>query len=183
MTDIDIDKALHTKRKSLGLVDRLSFFVPVLFFYSILIHQLYLYLKALQVGIEIDYSALYPDLGILHVFTLIGTIVLITKIHSLRYKVIDVNVSPRQFEEVINRLIDKHKWSICTKGETYVVVSTETNFFFKNERITIIYSENCILVNSICNPDNFRQLFSLGENNLNIYRVKEAFTIEATIPK
>jgi hypothetical protein len=130
MKDIDVDRALMTKRNRLGFGDLFSFLAPVIFFYSILIIDIYKLIKAQFNGTEVSSSIFNKEFDILHVFIIIGTLILVTKILSLRYKVIDVKITNNRFKAILDILIEKFNWNTVEKGKTL--------WLLKHNRISIV---------------------------------------------
>ena len=168
----------YSKWLRLEIGDLFSFFLPVVFFYGILLFDIVKFLRNQILGNKVSYSIFTNDFNILHAFIVLGTLIFITKVLSLRYSIIKVQISISRFKNAINVLIKKLDWQPIEIGDDYLVAVTKKNIYSHNERITIIFNEKYILANSISSPLNSRQLFTYGRNNSNLKYIKDEFCKE-----
>jgi hypothetical protein len=84
----------------------------------------------------------------------------------LKFKVIDTNLNVIEIKKIITEIEEQRKWIKNKNTENYYTATTYPSFFSGSwgELITIIFAENRIYFNSICNPNEKSSVVSMGRN-------------------
>lgn len=95
---------------------------------------------------------------------------------NLRMTEFHIELSKEEFEKRIMDLVPEMNWIIESRGENYMVCTTEFKPLNWGTLVTIIRTENSVLVNSICDLYNRPSTFSFGQNKRNLQALKSAFS-------
>jgi len=85
----------------------------------------------------------------------------------LRFKIIKAGVSRDIFNEAVHKTAGELEWKIIKSTGDLVIAKTSVNWRSWGERITIIRDDERIFINSICDPDKWPSVISLGRNREN----------------
>ena len=85
----------------------------------------------------------------------------------LKFKIIKVAVDKDTFEKAVDETAKELEWQF--EAVTYDTIVAKSGFSWRSwgEQITIIWSKDKILFNSICDPDNRPSVTSAGMNRVN----------------
>ena len=87
----------------------------------------------------------------------------------LKFKVINIAVDPGNFKVAVEKTAEELEWKFHNKTNDLVVAQRDWSWTGSwGEMITIIRDKDCILINSICDPDNKPSVTSWGMNRINI---------------
>jgi hypothetical protein len=86
--------------------------------------------------------------------------------NRLKFKVIDTSLNVFEIKKIITEIEEQRKWIKNKNTENYYTATTYPGFFSGSwgELITIIFAENRIYFNSICNPNAKSSVVSMGRN-------------------
>lgn len=103
--------------------------------------------------------------------TLLPVIFFIYKLQRrrLKFKSVETNLKRKEINDIIREVALELKWTLESVNENYIVAKTHPGFFSGSwgEQITIIFDQNRVLVNSICDPDKRSSVTSMGRNRRN----------------
>jgi hypothetical protein len=87
----------------------------------------------------------------------------------LRFKVVETKLNISQIYKVVDETAQKLDWIINKRENTYLTASTNPKYISGSwgEQITIIFTENKVLINSICDLNKRTSLVSMGRNKNN----------------
>jgi hypothetical protein len=85
----------------------------------------------------------------------------------LKFRTIDISVDKATFQKAVEQTAKELEWAITKKTNDTIVAKSGFSWRSWGEHITIIWSENKILFNSICDPDNRPSIASFGMNKVN----------------
>lgn len=87
--------------------------------------------------------------------------------HRLKFKIINLSVDKNTFENAVEETAKELEWHFVEK--TYDIIIAKSGFSWRSwgEQITIIWSKDKILFNSICDPDNRPSVASFRMNKVN----------------
>lgn len=93
----------------------------------------------------------------------------------LKFKVVETDLSRKKLGIIIEKVAKDLEWNIHQKSESLILAKTNPGFFSPSwgEQITIIFDENKLLVNSICDLDKRSSVISMGRNSRNMNRLIE----------
>ena len=89
-----------------------------------------------------------------------------------------VELSNDEFHKIGSKLVDEMNWILEAKGDNYLVCTTPFKWYNWGTLITIVYSEDAIMFNSICDLYNRPATLSFGQNSKNYRALKAAFSDE-----
>jgi hypothetical protein len=101
-------------------------------------------------------------------FVIAAIIFTIIQYRRLNFKKVNVKLSPEKFKEVVSNAATKRDWSIDKLTQNQAVATTGLNGGSWGERITILRTNDYVLINSICDPDSITSVASWGANRKNI---------------
>lgn len=112
------------------------------------------------------------------VFTILILIPILTYIllrHRLKFKSLETGLKRSELNELIRKTGIKYKWTLLSVNEYCIVAKTNPRYFPVNrgERITIIFEQNRVFINSICDPVKSSPFLSFGQNKRNVNRLME----------
>jgi hypothetical protein len=85
----------------------------------------------------------------------------------LKFKSINISVDKDVFKEAWKQTANELEWSIEEATNDTVIAKSGFSWRSWGEQITIIWSKDKILFNSICDPDNRPSVSSFGMNRVN----------------
>lgn len=87
----------------------------------------------------------------------------------LRFKIVETNLSIDEIYKIVDDTAKQLGWILNKKSSTHLTANTNPKFTSGSwgEQITIIFTENKILVNSICDLNKKASLVSMGRNKKN----------------
>lgn len=85
----------------------------------------------------------------------------------LKFRVITLSVSPKQFRMAVEQTTKELEWKIEEESNNFIIARSGFSYRSWGELITIIREDDRILFNSICDPDNKPSIASFGMNRLN----------------
>lgn len=87
----------------------------------------------------------------------------------LKFKSVETNLKRKEINDIIREVALELKWTLESVNENFIVAKTHPGFFSVSwgEQITIIFDQNRVLVNSICDPDKRSSVTSMGRNRKN----------------
>jgi hypothetical protein len=87
----------------------------------------------------------------------------------LKFKSVGTNLKRKEINDIIREVALELKWTLDSVNENYIVAKSYPRFFSGRwgEQITIIFDQNRVLVNSICDPDKRSSVTSMGRNRRN----------------
>ncbi len=174
MSPEEISKAIKTQRKELGIGESLSFYAPAILLLLFFFFEFYRKIEGKTFGTESFYLIFKEEFELGYFCLFFAILIFFTKYISLTFSKLDIKIPQSHFHKVIEEHLKNLDWKIVSKGNAFIVAESEVIFFLsQNERITIINEESFILINSICNPDNLRALFSFGNNRENLNDFKD----------
>lgn len=101
-------------------------------------------------------------------FLLLALLFLFVQYRRLKFKEINVTFTDEQFQEAVARTVKDLEWRIDCNDKTYFRAYRPWNWSGSwGEMITIIKDKDCLLINSICNPDSMSSVASYGWNRKN----------------
>lgn len=159
------------KRLKLSLLQRITHYSMVfLSLISVLIQLFYVIEDVLgfykgKLEIENMYSSI--------IIMLICTLLLyVIQYRRLNFKRFDITFSEEQFKEAVSRTKKELEWKIMKNNKKILLASRDDLFgSLLGELITIIKGDRYILINSICDPNKWTNIFSINRNkeNVNIF--------------
>src|SRR5688572_24012331 len=95
----------------------------------------------------------------------------------LQLKKIDCKIDSKTFLVSVEETAKQLEWKIESRTNNFVLARSGFSFISWGELITIILENDCVLFNSICDPDNITSIASWGMNK------KNRLVLEANIEK
>jgi hypothetical protein len=89
--------------------------------------------------------------------------------NRLKFKIVTTTLNTEQLKGVINEVAKDLKWvRMPSSAQTYIA-KTLPGFFSGSwgEQITVLFNNDTVLINSICDPDRRPSLVSMGRNREN----------------
>ena len=103
----------------------------------------------------------------------------------LRFYSVHTALNRKQLKEVILNVSQELKWITMSSSKDVYTAKTFPGFFSGSwgEHITVLFHENIVFINSICDPDKTSSIVSFGRNRNNVQtlikRIEEADLAEA----
>ena len=101
--------------------------------------------------------------------------------HRLAFNSIETSLKRTELNEIIRKVGIEHKWILLTVNENCIVAKTKPGYFpfWQGERITILFDQNKVFINSICDPVRTNRLLSLGQNRRNVNTLMDKIRIRS----
>ena len=95
--------------------------------------------------------------------------------HRLTFKSIETGLKRSELNDIIRKAGIEHKWILVNVNEYSIVARTNPGYFpvSRGERITIIFEQNKVFINSISDPVRTSRFLSMGQNKRNVNRLME----------
>lgn len=102
-------------------------------------------------------------------FSIVILLLFIIQYRRLNFTKIEIDFTEKQFKEAIRRTAKELEWEIF-KNNKKMLQATRNDMFgtLLGELITIIKGEGFILINSICDPNKWTNIFSYNRNKENV---------------
>ncbi|MEM9681457.1 MAG: hypothetical protein AAF901_14130 [Bacteroidota bacterium] len=171
MTDSQVEKSIQSGYLQLLGFEWLShFYLPLLF----LLPSFYFALGAIMNLIQY-HGNIYADqrekLVMLLGFLISGILLFWIQSKRLKFKVVPIqSLKTKDVHSVINSVGKKLGWSLLTQtndGNLFQAFAEPPHWLWRlswGEMITVIFDEDRVLINSICNPDKRPSVTSGGRN-------------------
>jgi hypothetical protein len=185
MTPRQLKNTLTTKRLSLGKKDLLKHYEAAIWTGIQSIFLLgYLLYKILTEDDRLNSSML-----ILLLFPFMSITICLNQYLILRCRQVDTNLDKETSYKIAKLTLETLQWPIIKLGDTkYLQATNPFNDIrtWGDEMITIIISNNTVLVNSMCNLNYGRMAqaaFSFGKNKQNVKKFIDTFTLLCQYPE
>ncbi|MCU0432558.1 MAG: hypothetical protein MUC87_03765 [Bacteroidia bacterium] len=101
---------------------------------------------------------------------LVGILFYMVQRKRLKFMVIETELSSDKLNMIIEKVATEMEWIPVFVDDKVYIAKTQPDFFSGSwgEQITIIFHENKLLVNSICDPDKQTSVVSFGRNKRNV---------------
>lgn len=102
-------------------------------------------------------------------FTIIGCLFFYSQNKKLKFKEVTTNLNKPELNKIIEDVSEDLKWNIHFSNSKAIVVKTDPDFLSGSwgEQITILFDNQKVLINSICDPEGESSFISLGRNKKN----------------
>jgi hypothetical protein len=169
MTQSDINKMTSDRRLRLRFWDSLNHFGIVIAF-SVLpimsVKSIYEELNGMGYGVRS-----ISDFAVIGIIGLSLCIVFsIIQYRRLRFKSITVNLDKNDISNALTKTAKELDWYFVNGGENFAIAKRKGGFTTGSwgEQITVLFDNNEILINSICDPDKWSSIASFGRNKQNV---------------
>ncbi len=90
--------------------------------------------------------------------------------NRLQFKVVETNLTRYELDKIIQNVAVVLKWAIQLNNNKIILAKTSPKFFSGSwgEQITILFDNNKVLINSICDLNKRRSVISMGRNKENM---------------
>ena len=94
---------------------------------------------------------------------------------QLKYYIINLKCTEEQILFAYQKTKEELKWIDKKTGKNYFILHTNPGFFSFNwgEEIKIIWNNEKVMINSICDPSSRAAIFSMGRNKKNVIIFKK----------
>lgn len=184
-TDI-YNKSIETGELQLGFWEKLTHFSIVgfmLFIPSVLIFiHLFKFFSGDLMSFQIE------EIPIILVPLILAFLFYWIQKQRLKFRIVKSELNKDQLNEIILEVAKSLEWEFTSKSVNAYVAITKPAFFSGSwgEQITILFHDNCVYVNSICNPNGRTSLVSWGRNKNNeqtlINKINESTSQQTIIP-
>ncbi len=107
------------------------------------------------------------------VLIVVGVIFYFIQKNRLKLIPIKTNLSKEDFDKIIDQISKKYGWQISRNTSKEIVAKTPFSGKSWGEQVTIIFDGNNLLINSICDPDKWASVVSLGRNAQNVRLIRK----------
>ena len=167
MNDQIIKKCIEQNELQLNIWDKLSHFWSVIFLLFIPIW--FIIYKTTDLINKTERPSQDGDIYVFGIPILLSFLLYLLQKKRLRFKIVETNLSIDEIYKVVDDTAKELGWIINKKSSTHLTANTNPKFTSGSwgEQITIIFTENKILVNSICDLNKKDSLVSMGRNKKN----------------
>jgi len=173
MTKEQYDKSIETGELQLTLTNKFNHYsiVAWLCFPSIFLLLLHLYKKI------IGDPAYFAD-GEIEIIVCTSVLALLfywLQKSRLKFKKLSINFPAKELMSYLQELCKEWDWTIAYHDNHTVIAKTNVSFFSGSwgEQVTVLFTQNLVLVNSICDLDKKSSLVSMGHNRENVKAVTD----------
>ncbi|MBL0183887.1 MAG: hypothetical protein IPP96_17015 [Chitinophagaceae bacterium] len=173
MTEEQVEISLNTKKLKLSFWNKVTHFGIVGFLIFIPASFAFLHFKdALN-----DKSKVITTKDLLIVLIPLGIALLfyILQSNRLKFQEVDTNLSKQQLKDIIEKVANQLGWFPKEVNDNYIVAITHPSLWSGSwgEQITILFTKNKILINSICDPGRASSITSMGRNRKHVNKLIE----------
>jgi len=103
----------------------------------------------------------------------LALIFFIIQSRRLKFRIIKTNLPKHKLDNLIEKVAQELKWFPYETDNDYIVAKTYPSLWSGSwgERITIIFTKNQVLINSICDPDRASSITSMGRNKKHVNKL------------
>ena len=115
------------------------------------------------------------ELYIIFIPVILATLFYFLQKSRLKFKVLISELKREQIIDYLEQLCKEWNWTIKTNNHSEFLAKTNPTFFSGSwgEQVTILFIDNKILLNSICDLDKRSSLVSMGHNRENVQAVTD----------
>lgn len=166
MGDLLLEKSIETRELQLPFWQKVTHFEIVLWAFGI----------AILMPLIVLFYQIYDPAGVKNyrvlwsfpIFIFVGVIFYFIQRKRLKLISIGTNITRAQLDKIIEQISRKYRWRILTNTSRVIIAKTPFSGKSWGEQVTIIFDGNCLLVNSICDPDKKASVVSMGRNAENV---------------
>lgn len=163
-----LKKMIEEGRLRLSFEEKVTHYMIVIFLLIPTLFSLYslfeYYILKKHTGVRTPWEMLDFSLP----FAILAILFFIIQYRRLRFKMVKTNLTRDELQEIIINIGTKLKWKPLVNEEDIFIAETSAGWTGSwGERITIIFDENRILINSVCNPAGPSSIASMGRNRKN----------------
>ena len=162
-----LKKCIDKNELQLNFLDKISHYSPVTF---ILVFPVcILYFKVKDFIIETERPIREGEIFLFIIPIIIFLLLFKLQKKRLRFKIVETNLNIEKIHKVIDETANELAWNIDQRNNSFLTAHTNPKFTSGSwgEQITVIFKENKILVNSICDLNKRSSLVSMGRNKKN----------------
>ena len=111
-------------------------------------------------------------LNVFFFFLVFVLVLLYNQWNRLAFKIITTTLPRKEINPIIDEVTQELNWKVNINKKTLVKAYTYPSFFSGSwgEMITIVFDDDQIMINSICNPDAQSSMSAMGRNRKNEQR-------------
>lgn len=167
MNNQTIQKCIEKNELQLSLRDKISHYWAVIF--ALIIPISFITYKIVDIINKKERPSKDGDVYVFIIPIIISFLFYLLQKKRLSFKMVETKLSVDEIYKVIDETAKELGWIINQKNIKYWTANTNPKFTSGSwgEQITIIFAENKILVNSICDLNKKDSLVSMGRNKKN----------------
>ncbi len=173
MTEKQKQFSIRNKKLRLSFWDKVSHFGIVIFLFFIPIISIFVYLKDTVNGTphQITDGEIYLFL----IPTLLALVFYKIQADRLKFKEVHTALSKQELKAIIEKTGNILNWHPKQITDDFIIATTNPSFSSGSwgEQITILFDNNRVLINSICDPDKKSSVLSMGRNKKNVTKLIE----------
>ena len=173
MTNEQIKYSIETGEMKLGNWEKFTHYAIVGFLLIIPTMLIFFHLKDYFQGTSRPFRE--GEIWFMIIPSILGLLFYRLQKKRLKFKHIDTKLTREEIEPIIEKVANELEWIPFVKNKKIIIAKTFPSFFSGSwgEQITILFDENRILVNSICDPKQRSSVVSMGRNKKNMKRLIE----------
>lgn len=162
-----IKKCIEQNELQLSNWDKINHYWSVIF--ALTIPILFIINKTIDLINKTERPRQDGDIFLFAIPILLSFLLYLLQKKRLRFKIVETNLSINEIYKIVDDTAKELGWIINKKSSTHLTANTNPKFTSGSwgEQITIIFTENKILVNSICDLNKKDSLVSMGRNKKN----------------
>jgi len=172
MRDEQVKKSIETGKLQLTFWLKLNHYGATIFLFIFALILFYIFYPINKPGDT--FLILFP-----FIFLIVGIIIFFAKRKSLKFKSIDNKLPEKELLKIIKTIAEQFDWSLRLIKKNLIIAESNPIFITRfGELITVIITNDKVLINSISSPYRRFASGSMGWNNLNektlIEKIKKA---------
>lgn len=171
MTNEQIKYSIETGEMKLGNWNKLTHYGIVGFLFLIPAMLLFFHLKDYFQGAPRPFQEV--EIWFMIIPSILGLLFYLFQKNRLKFKSIDTELTREELGPIIEKVANELEWTPYVANKKMIIIKTHPSFFSGSwgEQITILFDNNRILVNSICDPEKQSSIVSMGRNKKNTNRL------------
>lgn len=113
---------------------------------------------------------------IIIIFSILAVVAGFVQYNGLKLHQFALEVHKTEALAKLEDFAQERKWFVFKPTDNVIEMVTPMNFLNWGQRITVIFDENKVLVNSICDPSKKMALTSWGQNYSNVQKIRLLLT-------
>jgi len=180
MTNEQIKYSIETGKLKLGNWDKFTHYnIVVMLFFITAIFIFFLLIDYIEGTHNLFIEG---EIWFMIIPSILGLLFYRLQRKRLKFKIINTRLTRKQLYPIIEKVAKELEWIPSVPkiiNGKVIIAKTHPSLFSGSwgERITIIFDEDKVLVNSICDPDRRSSVVSMGRNKMNMNRLIEEIKI------
>ena len=176
MTEEQIEYSIKEERLKLGFWDKFTHYFVVVFIFLIPLFFIIFFIKDFFQGKQNNFK-IEETIALIGLL-LVGVLCYKIQRKRLNFKTVKTHLNRNDIASIIDEVAKELEWDMYEVSDKFIIAKTHPSFLSGSygEQITILFYNDLVLINSICDPNKKSSMISMGRNKKNENKLIEAIT-------